>query len=659
MDKRFFLLLLIVTIFVVGTYFVFQVTRTPWIEMFELKSVDMRFNIRGERIPSPNVVIVGIDERTLMKIESEYSDAWPWSRKRYALLIERLANAGAKAIVFDISLTNASNEDPQGDLYFIQMLKKYPLVILPGYLANSSTYSLYPLKEKKALASNLRYTEFAYKIAGSPFAIDKSSLYGTYKIIPPLKMFSDSTWGTTFYEIGPPDVDGIFRSVPLVLYERYADEKGLPCFFPPLAVMGTIKYLGLKQGDYYLNLDRNEVVLGNIHIPVDSDGYFTVNYYGAYGTIKNFSAIDVMENYSEDKLKTIFKDKMAFIGYTPTSKGLYDLRPTPFYQNGPGIDIHATIASNILQRDFLTRFPYSSLLYLSLVIAFFFSMLSIRNIYKMAVLGGTWIVVYLLVCQYAFAQNVWIDLFYPTLSFVLMYLTTLIYKGLREYREKKTTKMYFSKYVPSEVVDKILADPSAIKLGGERKKITVLFSDIVGFTTISESLDPVQLVELLNSYLGRMTDIIKNEYHGMVDKYEGDAIIAIFGAPFSYEDDAKRAVFTAIRMQEELDKIKEEWAEQGKEYPIRIGIGINTGYAVVGNVGSEDRMNYTCIGDAVNVAARLETLTRKVKKYILITDSTYEEVKDYVDAVEIDPVMLKGKTRPTRIYSVSGEKKGI
>ncbi len=657
MDKRFFSLLLIVTILIVGVYFVFQFTRTPWIEIFELKSVDMRFNIRGSRPPSPDVVIVGIDERTLMRIEDEYGDAWPWSRSRYALLIERLAKAGVKAIVFDISLTNASDEDPQGDLKLAQTLKKYPMVIIPGYLANSSTYSLYPPKEKEDLSSNLRYIQFAYKIAGSPFVIEDATLYSTYKIIPPLKRFSDNAWGVTFYEIGPPDVDGIFRSVPLVLYEKYADERNLPCYFPPLAIMGAIKYMGLKPGEYYLNLEKGEVVLGNVHIPVDRNGYFTVNYYGNYGTIKNFSAIDVMENYSEAQLKSLFKDKLVFIGYTPTSKGLYDLRPTPFYQNGPGVDIHATIASNVLQRNFLTRYPYSSLLYISLVVVFFFSMLFFKNIYKMAILGGAWIIVYLLICQYTFDHNIWIDLFYPMLTFVLMYLTTLIYKGLKEYREKRTTRMYFSKYVPSEVVDRILADPTAIKLGGERKKITVLFSDIVGFTTISESMDPVKLVDLLNSYLGRMADIIKNEYHGMVDKYEGDAIIAIFGAPFSYEDDAKRAVFTAIRMQEELDKIKEEWAKEGKNYPIRIGIGINTGYAVVGNVGSEDRMNYTCIGDAVNVAARLEELTRKVKKYILITDSTYEEVKDYIDAVELDPVMLKGKTKPTRIYSVLGRKK--
>ena len=207
------------------------------------------------------------------------------------------------------------------------------------------------------------------------------------------------------------------------------------------------------------------------------------------------------------------------------------------------------------------------------------------------------------------------------------------------------------------MVEEILKDPTRINLGGEKMKITVLFSDIVGFTTISEQMEPVELVRLLNEYLTEMTAIIKDQFGGTLDKFIGDAIVAIFGAPFSKPDDPVRAVNAALAMQKKVAELQRRWKERGEKFVFGIGVGINTGPAIVGNIGSPDRLNYTCIGDTVNTAARLEAATRSTGASILISAATYAYIADYFQCEELPPISVKGKKEPLVVYSVLSKTK--
>ncbi|MGK0289370.1 MAG: adenylate cyclase, partial [bacterium] len=211
----------------------------------------------------------------------------------------------------------------------------------------------------------------------------------------------------------------------------------------------------------------------------------------------------------------------------------------------------------------------------------------------------------------------------------------------------------FKQYLSPDVIDRLVANPNLLKLGGERKELTAFFSDVQGFSTISESLEPEELVELLNEYLTEMTEIVM-KYDGTVDKFEGDAIIAFFGAPIDHKDHAIRACLVSIEMQEKLAEMREMWREQGK-HELFMRIGLNTGQMVVGNMGSKTRMDYTMMGDSVNLAARLEGVNKQYKTFTMISEFTYTHIKDEFDVRELDMIRVVGKNKPVRVYEVLGK----
>jgi adenylate cyclase len=247
------------------------------------------------------------------------------------------------------------------------------------------------------------------------------------------------------------------------------------------------------------------------------------------------------------------------------------------------------------------------------------------------------------------------NLIYPVLTMMTIYLGITVYRYVTEEREKKKVRGAFQYYLTASVVNEILKDPTKLKLGGDKKVLTVMFSDIRGFTSISEKLGPEELVHLLNEYLTAMTDMVF-KYDGLLDKYIGDAIMAVFGAPLDQPDHALRACRTGIGMMSELRRLRERWAAEGRP-DINIGIGINTGDMVVGNMGSQMRFDYTVMGDSVNLASRLEGTNKEYGTNIIISEFTYESVKGDLFCRELDAVRVKGKELPVRIFELLGEMK--
>jgi adenylate cyclase len=236
-----------------------------------------------------------------------------------------------------------------------------------------------------------------------------------------------------------------------------------------------------------------------------------------------------------------------------------------------------------------------------------------------------------------------------------IYLIITVYRYFTEEREKKKIRGAFQYYLTASVITEILKDPSKLKLGGDKKNLTVMFSDIRGFTTISEKLTPEELVRLLNEYLTVMTDIVF-KYEGLLDKYIGDAIMAVFGAPLEQPDHALRGCQTALEMMAELKVLQERWAQEGRPY-VDIGVGINTGDMVVGNMGSNMRFDYTVMGDHVNLSSRLEGINKEYGTHIVLSEFTYEVVKEEMFCRELDSVRVKGKKLPVKIYELICEKK--
>lgn len=338
-----------------------------------------------------------------------------------------------------------------------------------------------------------------------------------------------------------------------------------------------------------------------------------------------------------------------------TATGIYDLRVTPFSPTHPGLEIHANVIDNILRGDFLKRTNLSiamDILAIIIVVSVLGLAIPRFSVTPGLITAAGLFILYLFFCQFLFVKGRILNMVYPTATLVVAYISMTVYKYLTEERQKRMIRGAFSTYLAPGVVDQIVKDPDKLKLGGEEKEITAFFSDVQGFTSISERLKATELVELLNIFLTEMTEIILDN-QGTVDKYEGDAIIAFFGAPYDMPDHASRAAVACVQMQKKLDELRARFEEEGRPI-LHMRIGMNTGLAVVGNMGSEKRFDYTMMGDTVNTAARLEGVNKVYGTYTMISAATYEQCSDDVVVRELDAVNVVGKGEPVVIYEVIG-----
>lgn len=374
---------------------------------------------------------------------------------------------------------------------------------------------------------------------------------------------------------------------------------------------------------------------------------FLVNFAGEPGRFKYYSLTDV---YNERIDSSEFDDKLVLIG--ATSPDMHDdyFVPTSKGKAMPGVEIHANTIQTMINKDFLKEQPNWSVILLMLAV----SVLIALSIYKFGIKITTAVALmlaigYLFLSIYLFEYGIIMNLVYVPLAVLLTYTGEVIYSYSAEKKERQKTLGAFSKYVSPAVVDELMKDPSKLKLGGARKEITVFFSDIRGFTTISEKLSPEKLVHILNEYLTAMTDIVM-KHEGVVDKYIGDAIMAFWGAPLAQPKHAEMTCNTALDMLKKLEELQEKWKKE--KFPeIRIGVGLNTGHAVIGNMGSYERFDYTAMGDTINLGSRLEGLTKAYGVNIIASESTKKAVKGFVFR-KLDLVRVKGKNKPIIIYEL-------
>lgn len=427
-----------------------------------------------------------------------------------------------------------------------------------------------------------------------------------------------------------------------------------------------------------LEITNNETGDRVFSIPVDGQGRQLLNYAGQQKMFPYLSFADLVSDTpdvmveqrmwdpkskrwevttTKHKKADFIKDKIFVVGATAT--GIFDLRVTPFEENYPGAETHLNAIDNMIQRNFFTA-PPNERVYMPLLLLALGLFLSVSLAYLGAVSGllltaALTASIALVDQYYLFKHGQIVSIIWPLFLTGVIYVSMTFYRYLTEERGKKELKQTFQKYVSPAIVNEILAHPKNIELGGKKVNLTVMFSDVRGFTTISEKLDPRALSDLLNSYLTPMTELVfKNQ--GTLDKYMGDAIMAFFGAPIPYPEHAKYACRCALQSVNKLLELQKEFEKKGLP-KIDIGIGLNTGEVSVGNMGSETVRSYTVMGDAVNLASRLEGINKQYGTRIILSEMTYAEVKDNFVCREVDRVRVKGKVLPVKIYELISEER--
>ncbi len=467
------------------------------------------------------------------------------------------------------------------------------------------------------------------------------TIYPSSSFTLPLDSLLLSTQGVGNVRFSP-DGDGVYRRLPLIFsYQNLV----LPSI--PLAVADFLK------GTHSLT-----------EIPLEDSGQMIIRFHGPTGTYSSYSIAALINSYAqmmEGKTPQIspeeFAGKIVFVG--ASAPGLYDLRPSPLSAVCPGVEILATALDNLLHHDFVRPSSKAFVIFL----LFFFSLLTglgttfLRNIWH--------IVFFALVCVglpvgsviLAFSVGYWLDFVASEFVVILSFSAASLLNYRFEGKQRRFIKSVFRRYLSHHVIERILKNPELLQLGGEKREITSFFSDLAGFTSISESLPPEDLVHLLNDYLSEMTNIILSQ-GGTLDKYEGDSIIAFFNAPLEQPDHAMRACRAALECQRRLAELRPNLqSHYGHELFMRIGI--NSGQAVVGNMGSRDRFDYTAMGDTINLASRLEGACKQYRVPILIGEDTFEQVKEHIVTKEVDLIRVVGRKKPVRIFEIFGERRDV
>jgi adenylate cyclase len=394
-----------------------------------------------------------------------------------------------------------------------------------------------------------------------------------------------------------------------------------------------------------------QVRVGDAVVDTDDSGRVPISYYGPYRDFPSWSATDVLHGRIP---RAQMQGKIVVVG--TTAPGTWDQRVTPFDDIAPGVITHATFMENVLRGELLERSQavvvgeLVAMLLLTVLLAWLFARvgsLAAAPVLLAAMVGWTGAAVLGL---RRFELVIAIGM--PLVQMMAMFLAGTTYRFFSEEREKRRARDTFSRFLSPAMVDQVLAKGGAVQLGGDKRELTVLFSDIRGFTTLSEKLDPHVLLEFLNEYLTPMTDIIVSDQRGTLDKYIGDAIMAFWGAPQEQPDHALLACQAALQMMARLQELKAAWRERGLP-EIDIGVGVNTGPMSVGFVGSQDRFyNYTVLGDAVNLASRLEGANKEYGTHVIIGPTTFEQVEGRVVTRELDQVRVKGKREPVKIHEL-------
>ena len=642
----------------------------PLLQTLELKTYDARLRaVATGDGPPPAIAQVLIDDHSIRQLEPIVG-RWPWPRMVHAVLVDFLARGPATLVVYDVLFSEEAKgtsdiggtvwTGKESDDALVAAVAKAGNVILAAEassegLVDASQNVQPPLDGIPALQARWPLTGFA----------ERRPL-----LTPPFPALAQAARGIGHARFAY-DADGPARRyVPFVEVAGHV--------VPSLPVAAMLAARGLRPDQ--VTASRAALTLGATRVPWVEQ--VVPDYYGPAQTVWRglvpfrgptlradrtptfpyYSFQDVF--LAEQQIlagerphldPAVFKDQIVVVGVT--AEGLKDIFTTPFGEGTmPGAEFHANVLDGLLaNRAIAPAAPYQRVattllpaLAVSVVGA-----LAAPWATALTALAASGMLVWL--TTRALGQGLWLPLVVPVLAVVFAFVADLAWSYFVEGREKRRVKRLFSRYVSKDVYQQLLASPGDVGLGGERREMTVLFSDMRGFTTLSESGEAEDLVRQLNQYFTRMVDVVF-AHRGTVDKFVGDMVMALYGAPLDDPDHADHAVQTALRMVEELQDLNRRWAVEGRT-ALDIGIGINTGEMIAGNIGSDTIMSYTVIGDNVNLGARLESLNKDYGTRILISEATRRQLKGHYDVRALGEVTVKGKTRPVAIFEVRADVK--
>ena len=612
--------------------------RLGWLNTWESKTWDFRASTMAKPgKATDNIRLILLDQNSLDWGKNENGWNWPWPREVYSAIVDYCRRNGAKAVAFDVLFTEPSIYGHEDDAALGRAFAKF------GHVAGAVFVG-------EKTGNDTKWP------AGIP--APKFTVLGLDKWLNPTNsenmIFPRATM--PIQEIAAnadvlsnvhlqPDPDGIYRRIKLFCV---FDHKILP-------TLGLGAFLAANT-DVKMQIKPGKLIIDQKVIPIDGQGNAVLNYRGVSGTHKAYSAAAVIQ--SELRIlagetptirdKNAFKDKYVFFGFS--APGLYDLRSSPVDGVYPGVEIQATLLDNFISNDFIRRCSVwlTVAIVLFLAIACAVSASAFSSPAGSVTTGLIFFSIPVLISFGSYLHGLWFPLVVQEVAVAFTIAMALVVNYATEGKQKRFIKNAFQQYLSPAVIDQLIQNPERLKLGGERRILSIFFSDLQGFTSISEGLDPKELTALLNDYLSAMTNIIHEE-NGTVDKYEGDAIIAFWNAPLEVPEHAARAVRAAMRCQEVLAEMRPGFRERiGKEMFMRIGI--NTGPAIVGNLGSDTRFDYTMIGDAVNLASRLEGANKQFGTYTMISQFTREMLGDIVGVRELARIAVVGRREPVVVY---------
>ncbi len=567
-----------------------------FLDSIEARSYDFRYKVvRGPLEPDPRIGIIAIDEHSIGEL-----GRFPWSREVYAPMLDNLKAAGTKAVLFDAFYPEVQNE--KADKSFEDAIRRSGIVTLATAFSFAEDWSI-----TSQTISIPRLTEAAKNTAHINFL---------------------------------PDEDGVNRwNLLVVPYEDWP--------YLSLGLVGAMEALDMTLED--LDGDESSIFLGERVIPMDFLGRMLINYTGGPGIYETFSFSDIAEGRIPPER---LKGRILFLG--ATALGIYDMRETPFHPNTPGVEVHAAIADNIIKGNFISQGDGETLIDIILIIfpalLVYFISLKFKPIVALPSAGGVLLAVFAF-ANVMFSQGSWISMVYPTMSIGGTYALTAYLRFYLSDKKAREMRSIFSSYVSKKVVDQLVKHPEAARIGGDKKDVTIVFSDVKGYTSYSEKRTPEEVVKTLNEYLGAMSSVIVDS-DGTLDKFLGDGIMAYWGAPLPQEDHHAHGVRCALDMIKRLGELHEKWISEGTE-PFYIRVGLNSGEVIAGNIGAAGKkMEYTVIGDNVNLASRLESTAKVYGVNILVSESTYKPTKDKFLYRELDYLRVVGKSQPIRVYEV-------
>lgn len=617
-----------------------------------------------------DIQIIGVTTETLEKLQAE----WPIRWQDYAKIIDHFRDTKNNTLLFDIFMLDYK---PKQTETLRKAVKK----------SNNAIFD-YPMENKVKLKESIQNLDKRVEILRKhklQNVSDENDLGISWLgfAVPPISQIAEVNAGMGFANIKKL---GNFptRKMPLVAKLEEHGPNGETEYYPSIGLVAVCNYYGVdvakdtevKMGEYVKikNIPNKTIKVFDqdamkfiekdimaqpnpereVTIPIDLYGQMDINFVGGWSSFKYHEFYEVAKEWDAETASqfenTIF---LIAIYYATGRSAPKDLHLSPFGEMS-GIEFHAHSINAILNQDFL---QYSSPLVNFICFILFGGIVGYLT-YRLKTLYSSILFIVLVTLYFALALESFesFDYVLPLPSVVIMslsiFFTITAFKVITEEENVKYIKNTFSKFVSTDIVNELLKDPEKIALGGSKKEITIFFSDVRGFTSISESLSPEELVSLLNDYLSAMTDIII-ELKGTIDKYMGDAIMAFWGAPVPLEEHAYYACVASLVQLDYLKELQKKWKDMNLPV-IDIGIGLNTGYAIVGNMGSSHRMDYTCMGDTINLGSRLEGSNKTYGTNTILSEYTYEKVKDRVYARELDLVQVKGKTQPVRIYELIG-----